>query len=123
MAISEAIYGGKFHRPSVTTSVKIREDTKRRLERLQADLASLFGQDLTFQELLDAVAKVSEADPARVAAVNSRVKLPLSAAARRRVLSRAWDWGVEDTERDIDEVLYSDEAIHGGQKGPSRGKR
>lgn len=107
----------------MTVSIKIREQTKRRLERLGADIASKAGKDLSTQDLLDALVEVGEDDPARVAGAVSRVKLPLSAAAQKRVLSFAFDWGVRDTEKDINLALYSDEAIHGGRKAPGRKRR
>jgi hypothetical protein len=102
----------------MTVSIKIRERTKRRLERLEADIASKSGTQVTLQDLLDALVDVGESDPARVIGALSGVKLPVSAATRRRVLSMAWDWGVADTEADIDRVLYSDEAIHGARLAP-----
>ncbi len=107
----------------MTVSIKIREQTKRRLERLGADIASRAGKDLTLQDLLDALVAVAEDDPARLLGAVSRVKLPLSAAARKRALSFVIDWGVTDTEKDIDLALYSDEAVYGALKAPVRRRR
>ena len=96
----------------MAVSIKVREDTKRRLEHLQADLASKFGRELNLQQLVDALTSVGERNLAGVATVTSRVKLPLSAAARKRILNTVFDWG-PTSEADIDQTLYSDEAIHG----------
>jgi hypothetical protein len=106
----------------MAVSIKVREDTKRRLEHLRANLASRFGREMTLQDLLDALTAVGERDPGNVVSFTTKVKLPLSAAAQKRILSRAWDMG-PTSEDDMDRVLYSDEALHGRSRPPARGRR
>ena len=62
---------------SMAVSVKIREDTKRRLERLSAKLEAMTGKDLSFQEIVDALAKAGEADLSIDPAKDPRRKLGL----------------------------------------------
>lgn len=100
----------------MAVSIKIRESTKRRLERLQADLASWSGRDLSLQDVLDAAVEIAVQDPSRILGATQPSLLPLSPAARKRVLNLSFDWGVKTTEDDIDAVLYSDAALHG--RGP-----
>jgi len=100
----------------VAVSIKVRESTKRRLERLQADLASKGGKDLSFQELLDVIVKYASTHTADILGETSPIRFPLSAAARRRLHNRTYDFGGETSEEEIDRVLYSDEAIHGDPK-------
>ncbi|HKZ59809.1 MAG TPA: hypothetical protein VJ547_08200 [Candidatus Thermoplasmatota archaeon] len=103
----------------MAVSVKVREDTKRRLDRLQAHLASRYGRKMTLQELVDALTSIGENDPGRVTSATSRVFMPLSEAARKRILSLTFDIG-PTSEEDIDRELYSEEAIHGQGKPPGR---
>lgn len=107
----------------MAVSIKVRESTKRRLERLKADLASKGADDISMQDLLEAVVAVAEEVPARVYVEVTGPKLPLPPAVRERVLSFAFDWGVETTEDDIDRTLYSDAAIHGKPPRPTKRRK
>jgi hypothetical protein len=107
----------------VAVSIKVRESTKRRLERLKSDLASRGAGDISMQGLLEAIVAVAEEVPARVYAEVTGPKLPVPPAVRERVLSFAFDWGVETTEEDIDRTLYSDEAIHGKPPRPPKRRK
>ena len=97
----------------MAVSIKIHESTKRRLEKLQADLASLGGQDLSLQEILDLAVQLAVDEPANILGAAGSVRLPMSAAARKRVLNRTFDWGGPTSEEDISTTLTSDDAIHG----------
>lgn len=107
----------------MAVSVKIREDTKRRLERLSVKLGALTGKDLSFQEIVDAVAKAGEADLSSVMDALAEGTFPLPEATQRQILASSWDFGFETSEEDIDRVLYSDEAIHGGRRASSKGRK
>jgi hypothetical protein len=107
----------------VAVSIKIGEHSKRRLDRLRSDLGSMVGRQLTLQEIVDALVEVGEADRAEVLGRLSRVKLPITGAARERILNASWDWGVETSEEDIDRTLYSREAIFGREKPVRKARR
>ena len=104
----------------MAVSVKIREDTKRRIERMGATVASKTGIHLNFQEMVDALVQRAESDPSFVIGAGSQSRLPLPASAQRRVKARAWDWGLPTSEEAIDRALYAPEAIHGESRPPTR---
>ena len=97
----------------MAVSIKINESTKRRLERLQADLATLGGKELSLQEILEVAVQLAVEDPASILGAVGPVRLPLSAAARKRVLNLTFDWGGPTSKEEMARTLYSDEAIHG----------
>ena len=89
----------------MSTSVKIAEADKEKLEKLQALVTLKLGEKMTQQELLarliqDALTKGDEF----VESVKPNV--PMSDEEFRRVLSLAEDWGVETRSEEIDQVLY-----------------
>lgn len=92
----------------MATSVKMDEDTKSRLEELQALVKLRTGRKVSQQALLDRL--VEQAYESREAFVESfRVDDEwegLSEEEIERWLSGTTDWGVETTEDDVDEVLY-----------------
>lgn len=91
-----------------TTSVKMDEETKSRLEELQAEIKLETGRKVTQQELLDRI--VSDAYGSRDDLVDSfRDEWEgLSEEEIERWLSGTSDWGFETTEAEIDDVLYGD---------------
>jgi len=92
----------------MATSVKMDEDTKSRLEELQALVKLRTGRKVSQQALLDRL--VEQAYESREAFVESfRVDDDwegLSEAEIERWLSGTTDWGVETSEADVDETLY-----------------
>lgn len=88
------------------TSVKIDQETKARLEELQAEIRLETGTSVTQQELLD-----------RIVAGASREDLfdefrdefeGLDEEERERALANTSDWGVDTSDDDIDEILYGE---------------
>lgn len=90
----------------MSTSVKVDDETKSRLERLQAEIRLQTGQRVTQQELLARL--VDGAVESKAELINSfRVEhVPLSDDERTAFHDGMVSSGVTTTEEDIDEVLY-----------------
>lgn len=90
----------------MATSVKMDEETKSRLEELQAEVKLATGEKVTQQELLSKL--VAQAWESREAFVDSfrETHVPLSEAEREAFHRGTISSGVETGEEDIDEVLY-----------------
>ena len=89
----------------MSTSVKLADDDKERLEKLQALVTLKLGEKMTQQELLarliqDALTRGDEF----IESVKPNV--PMSDEEFVRVLSLSEDWGVETKSEEIDQVLY-----------------
>jgi hypothetical protein len=89
----------------VSTSVKLAEDDKEKLEKLQALVTLKLGGKMTQQELLarliqDALTKIDEF----IESVKPSV--PMGDEEFGRVLSLSEDWGVETRSDEIDKILY-----------------
>jgi len=90
----------------MTTSVKLNDRDKEKLERLQALVTLRTGEKITQQELLriligEALLKVDEFFD-RI----SEQKLPMPDEEYERILSLVDDWRVETSWEDIDQILY-----------------
>lgn len=98
-----------------TTSVKMDEHTKSRLEELQAEIKLETGRKVTQQELLDAL--VERAYASREEVIDSfRDEGPdLTDEEIERWLSGTSDWGVETSEDEIDDILYGEDTITGDE--------
>lgn len=90
----------------MTTSVKMDDDTKSRLERLQAEIRLKTGQRVTQQEVLARL--VEQAIESKADLVDSfrEERVPLSRSERERFHDGMVSSGVTTTEEDIDDVLY-----------------
>ena len=90
----------------MATSVKMDEETKSRLERLQAEIKLETGRKVTQQELLARV--VDEAYVSRADLVDSfrRRTVPVGDGDRRAFNQGTVSSGVATTEEDVDDVLY-----------------
>jgi hypothetical protein len=92
----------------MATSVKMAQDTKSRLEALQAEIKLETGRKVTQQELLDRL--VDHAVESRDELIDSFRDQDdwdgLSDDEIERALSGTTDWGVETAAADIDETLY-----------------
>ena len=95
----------------MSTSVKISERAKSKLEELQAEIRLETGKKVTQQELLDLL--VEESYESKDELVDSyRDDFDgLSQEEIDRWLSGTSDWGVETSEDDVDEILYDDEHL------------
>lgn len=94
-----------------TTSVKMDEETKSRLEEIQAEIKLETGRKVTQQELLDRI--VSDAYGSRDDLVDSFRDewAGLSEEEIERWLSGTTASNVETDEDDIDDVLYDEEQM------------
>lgn len=95
----------------MATSVKLDEDTKERLERLQAEIKLETGRKVTQQELLDRLVEHGENDKAELIDSYRDDWDGLTEAEKERFFSGTSDWGVETTEEEIDEILYEKELL------------
>ncbi|WP_348613039.1 hypothetical protein [Halobaculum rarum] len=90
----------------MTTAVKVDEDTKSRLEELQAEIRLETGTRVTQQELLSRI--IDDAYGSREEVIDSfrDTTVPLSAAEKEAMTKGRFSSGVETDEDDIDEILY-----------------
>ncbi|MFP9191559.1 hypothetical protein [Natronosalvus vescus] len=92
----------------MSTSVKVTDRTKSRLEELQAEIRLETGKNVTQQALLERI--VSETYESKAALIDSfrdEFESP-SEAEIDQWLSGTSDWGIETTEEEIDDVLYGE---------------
>lgn len=92
----------------MSTSVKVTDTTKSRLEELQAEIRLETGQNVTQQELLERI--VTESYESKDELINSfrNTFEPLSKEEIDQWLSGTVDSGIETREEDIDDILYSE---------------
>ena len=90
----------------MTTSVKVSEEDKARLEKLQAILTLRSGSKSTQEELLsaliaDGLERVDEFSQRMMGAT-----VPISDEEYRRILALVEDWGFETRWEELDKVVY-----------------
>jgi len=90
----------------MATAVKVDEDSKSRLEELQAEIRLRTGTSVTQQELLSRL--IDDAHDSRDEVIDSfrSSTLPLSEEEKERMRRGRVSSGVETDEDDIDDVLY-----------------
>jgi hypothetical protein len=91
-----------------TTTVKVDEADKQKLERLQA-LITLKGKKVTQQELLSVL--ISEAEEKSDDLVDRILKektVPMSNQDFQKLLNLSDDWGIRSKSEDIDQTLYGE---------------
>ena len=90
----------------MATSVKMDDETKSRLERLQAEIRLKAGQRVTQQEVLARL--VENAFESRADLIDSfrPERVPVPAAEREAFHEGLVASGVETGEEDIDDILY-----------------
>jgi hypothetical protein len=92
----------------MSTSVKVTDTTKSRLEELQAEIRLETGQNVTQQELLERiVTDTYESKDDLIESFRDDFE-PLSDAEIDQWLSGKVDSGVETTEDEIGDVLYGE---------------
>ena len=90
----------------MATAVKVDEDSKSRLEELQAEIRLRTGKSVTQQELLSRL--IDDAHDSRDEVIDSfrSSTLPLTKEEKERMRQGRVSSGVETDEDDIDDVLY-----------------
>ncbi|WP_199506019.1 MULTISPECIES: hypothetical protein [unclassified Haloferax] len=90
----------------MATSVKMDDETKSRLERLQAEIRLKTGTRVTQQEVLARLVENAVESKADLIDSFREERIPLSASERERFHDGMVSSGVTTTEEDIDDVLY-----------------
>ncbi|TQQ81056.1 hypothetical protein EGH24_07875 [Halonotius terrestris] len=90
----------------MATAVKVDEETKDRLEELQAEIRLRTGTSVTQKELLERF--IDEAYESREEVIDSfrESTVPLSNSEKAAMQRGRFSSGIETTEDDIDETLY-----------------
>ena len=90
----------------MSTAVKVDEETKSRLEELQAEIRLQAGRSVTQKELLERL--IDDAYESRADVIDSfrDQTVPLSDAQNDAMQVGRFSSGVETDEDDIDEILY-----------------
>lgn len=90
----------------MTTSVKMDDDTKSRLERLQAEIRLKTGRRVTQQEILARLVERAIESKADLVDSFREARVPLSESQREAFHDGMVSSGVTTSEEDIDDVLY-----------------
>jgi len=90
----------------MATSVKMDDDTKSRLERLQAEIRLETGSRVTQQELLARLVENAIESKAELVDSFREQRVPLADSERETFHEGMVSSGVTTTEADIDDVLY-----------------
>ena len=90
--------------PVATTSVKLTEEAKDRLDRLQAKLV-LLGYKFTKEQVLDLAIETASEAPADLIARAQGVRYPVPEGEVEAVIRSAEHWG-RSSWRDIDALVY-----------------
>jgi predicted transcriptional regulator len=90
----------------MATSVKMDEDTKSRLERLQAEVRLQTGKRVTQQEILARLVERAIESKADLIDTFREEQVPLSEAKREAFHKGTVSSGTTTDEDDIDDVLY-----------------
>ena len=88
------------------TSVKLSEQDKERLERLQALATLKAGGKVTQQELLSALIREALERGDEFLEKTYKTNIPVSDEEYKRILSLIEDWGVETRWEEEDPILY-----------------
>jgi hypothetical protein len=90
----------------MATSVKMDDDTKSRLERLQAEIRLKTGRRVTQQEVLARLVERGIESKADIVDSFREDRVPLADAEREAFHEGMVSSGVATSEADIDDVLY-----------------
>ena len=91
----------------MATTVKITEETNRKLDRLQAKLLLRTGRKLSKQEILERLVRLGLLDEAPLVRHQGAIRYPVPDRAWKKLLKRVVrDWGVATREEDLDRILY-----------------
>jgi len=98
----------------MSTSVKIGEKDKEKLERLQALVTLKVGRKMTQQEILSSLIGEAYAKSGEFVEKMSNVDTKMSDEEYEKISSLIEDWGVETSWEEIDRILYG--AKTGGKR-------
>jgi hypothetical protein len=90
----------------MSTSVKISEEAKALLDKLQAKVVLSVGRKPSQEEVFDAILGLSTERQEEIITRLAGVKLPLSPDDIEKLMAVPEDWGIRTKEEDIDEILY-----------------
>ena len=90
----------------MATSVKMDDDTKSRLERLQAEIRLKTGRRVTQQEILARLVEHAIESKADLIDSFREERVPLAESERKTFHDGMVSSGVTTAEEDIDDVLY-----------------
>lgn len=90
----------------MSASVKMSEEGKRLLDRLQARLVIATGEKISQQELLDTLVKFSSEREDELFGLITGVQLPLPPGEIEKLMEMPTDWGIETREEEVDTHLY-----------------
>lgn len=86
--------------------MKISEESKRLLEKMQAKLFLATGRKVSQQELIDNLVKFTSEREDELNGPFTGVKLPLSPKDIENLMGLPKDWGIKTREREIDTILH-----------------
>lgn len=95
----------------MSTTVRIRDEDKERLDRLQAKITLETGEKPSLEEVLHRLVELGETH--EVELTEGDTGLGLTEDEKAEVLEATYDLGTPTREQDIDEILY------GGPEGPA----
>lgn len=95
----------------MSTTVRIRDEDKRRLDRLQAKITLETGEKPSLEEVLHRLVELGDKREAELVFQDSPPNL--TEEEKDRALAATHDLGTRTREEDIDEILY------GGPEGPA----
>jgi len=90
----------------MSTSVKLSEEDKEKLDRLQALVTLRAGGKVTQQEILSALIGEALARGDEFLGKAFKPNIPMPDEGFKRMLSLTEDWGVETCWKEVDELLY-----------------
>jgi len=94
----------------MSTSVKIEEEDKEKLEKLQALVTLKVGQKLTQQEILSALIREAYEKSDELVEKMLKANVPMTDQEYERILSLVEDWGAETSWEEVDQTLYGTKA-------------
>ncbi len=92
----------------MSTSVKISEDAKRLLEKLQARIVLSTGKRPSQEEILDTIVELSTEKEEEVIARMAGLRFPFSPREVDALMKIPLDWSVKTKEEEINKVLYGE---------------
>jgi hypothetical protein len=97
----------------MSTSIKLSEDAKRTLEKLQARITLATGSKIPQQHLLETIIRLSADNIDQILETTKRA-MPLNKNEINTILNTPMDWGTETREEEIDQTLYGKGHPKGG---------